>query len=246
MQITLVSSGDTVSDVLNRFQTKFSLKLNEIEAVDASKAITVQSGERSPVKKYWCPQCDVWMDRSGFDEILGSDFQEQLCKVCGSEVCHEFDQNSPAAYVQNEEISEVSLEAVSACAEVLDGLPVPIFDILLLADDCSVKERVSQIPPYLIDRAGNLFQKTAGNNDGFLTVYAQVVSKHLSNIAVNSGLVIKLMVENLEVSQTCICGSLPPFIIDRGGVYKRDYSQLSLAARYAQVVSEHLSNIVVV
>jgi hypothetical protein len=106
------------------------------------------------------------------------------------------------------------------------------------------EERVSRLPSYLLDRNGKLLKKFWSRNCD--AGYAEIVSEHLSNIAVESGLVIKLMTENLEVSQACIAGDLPPFLIHGGGVYKRDRVKLSLAPRYFQVVSEYLSNIVVV
>lgn len=106
------------------------------------------------------------------------------------------------------------------------------------------EERVSRVPPYLLDRKGNLLKKFWHRN--FDAGYAEIVSEHLSHIARDSGLVVKLMTENLEVSQACIAGDPPPFLIHGGGVYKRDRVKLSLAPRYFQVVSEYLSNTVVV
>jgi len=128
--------------------------------------------------------------------------------------------------------------------EVLEPEEKPVYIISIIADGYFSEERVNRLPPYLIDRKGNLLKRFwhRKNDAG----YSEVVSKHLSSIAVTSGLVIKLMADNLEVSQACICGDPPSFIIDRGGVYKRDRLKLSLAVRYVQVVSEFLSNIVVV
>lgn len=128
--------------------------------------------------------------------------------------------------------------------EVLEPEEKPVYAISIIADGKFSEERVSRLPPYLIDRKGNLLKKFWHRSCD--AGYAEIESKHLSNIAVNSGLVIKLMAENLEISQACICGDPPPFIVDRGGVYKRDHLKLSLAVRYAQVVSEYLSNIVFV
>jgi hypothetical protein len=130
--------------------------------------------------------------------------------------------------------------------EVLEPEEKPVYTISIIADGNFFEERVSRLPPYLIDRKGNLLKKFCWHPSSEVG-YAETVSEHLSNIVVDSGLVIKLMAENLEVSQACICGDPPPFIIDRaGGVYKRDRLKLGLTVRYAQVVSEHLSNIVVV
>ena len=129
--------------------------------------------------------------------------------------------------------------------EVLEPEEKPVYTISIIADDGNFSEvRVNRLPPYLIDRKGNLLKKFWHRDSD--AGYAEIASKHLSSIAVTSGLVIKLMAENLEVSQACICGDPPPFVIDGGGVYKRDRLKLSLAVRYAQVVSEYLTNIVVV
>lgn len=297
MQITLVSSGDTVSDVLNRFETKFfpecpddefkkkfgrslvavsecliTYSIRELKAMtdfiataftltgltppkrnskvslagwiaqvllsarkvaEASGAIGAQSGQHTSDKNYWCPQCDEWMDRSGFNEVLGSDFQEQLCKVCGSEVGHEFDENSPA-----------TVDISSSEVEVLEPEEKPVYTISIIADGSFSEERVNRLPPYLIDRKGNLLKRFWHRSCD--AGYSEITSKHLSNIAVDSGLVIKLMSDNLEVSQSCIIGDPPPFIVDRGAAYKRDQLRRGLAVSYSQVISEYLSNIVVV
>ena len=205
-----------------------SREVAEVSGLIEPAQPTAQSVDRSPGKDYWCPQCDAWMDRSGFDEVLGSDFQEQLCKVCGSEVCHEFDQtevNHPDSKI---EVLEPEVYTIS----------------IVTADGNFSEEIVSQVPPYLVDRKGNLFKKMWHRDAD--AGYVEIVSEQLSNIAVDSGVLVKLMAENLEVSQACIAGEPPPFIVDRGGVYKRDRVKLSLAIRYAQVVSEYLSNIALV
>lgn len=128
--------------------------------------------------------------------------------------------------------------------EVLESEEKPVYTISIIADGSFSEERVSALPPYLIDRKGNLLKKFWHQNCD--AGYAEIISEQLSNIAVDSGLVIKLMAEDLEVSQACICGDPPPFIVDKaGGVYKRDRLNLSLSVRYTQVISEYLSNIVV-
>ena len=151
------------------------------------------------------------------------------CPNCG--FAHEPFQNSLCTY------GDPSPEV-----EVLETEEKPVYTISILTEGKFSEERVSCLPPYLIDRKGNLLKRfwhcecDAG--------YTEIASQHLSNIAVGSGLVIKLMAENLEISQ-CICGDPPPFIVDRGGVYKRDRLKLGLVVRYVQVMSEYLSNIVV-
>ena len=152
---------------------------------------------------------------------------------------------NPRMVVQfSEAIADQVADSSSPEIKVLESEEKPVYTISILTEGNFSEERVSALPPFLIDRKGNLLKRFWHCEcDGG---YSEITSKHLSNIAVDSGLVIKLMTENLEVSQACICGDPPPFIIDRGGVYKRDYSKLGLAVRYVQVVSEHLSNIVVV
>jgi len=128
--------------------------------------------------------------------------------------------------------------------EVLEPEEKPVYTISIVADGAFSEERVNRLPPFLINREGYLLKKSWHRS--YDAGYAEITSKHLSNIAVNSGLVIKLMAENLEVSQACIVGDPPPFIVNRGGVYKRDQVKRGLAVSYSQLVSEHLSNIVVV
>jgi len=127
----------------------------------------------------------------------------------------------------------------------VEVLEPEIYTISIVAADYSFSEkRVNRLPPYLLNRQGKLLKKFWHRNCD--AGYAEIVSEHLSHITVESGLVIRLMAENLEVSQACIFGDPPPFLIHAGGVYKRDRVKLSLAPRYFQVVSEYLSNIVVV
>lgn len=38
---------------------------------------------------YYCPNCQKWLDRSGFTEIFATDYQERLCRTCNEEVWHE-------------------------------------------------------------------------------------------------------------------------------------------------------------
>ena len=118
------------------------------------------------------------------------------------------------------------------------------YTISIIADGKFSEERVSRLPPYLIDRKNNLLKEFWHRSCD--AGYSEIKFEHLSNIAADSGLIVKLMAENLQVSQACICGDPPPFIVDRGGVYKRDRLKLGLAVRYVQVISEYLLNIVVV
>jgi hypothetical protein len=170
------------------------------------------------------PRLEVWVIR--FEFIAGLVLASEANSVVASEAIADQVADSPGI-------------------EVLEPEEKPVYTILCSTDDGNFsKELVSQLPPYLIDRKGNLLKRLWHRDRD--AGYSQIISEHLSDISVNSGLVIKLMTENLEVSQACICGDPPPFIVDdRGGVYKRDV-KLTLAVRYAQVVSERLSNIIVV
>lgn len=135
-------------------------------------------------------------------------------------------------------------EAPVAEIEVLEPEAKPVYTISIIADGSFSEERVNRLPPYLIDRKGNLLKRFWHRSCD--AGYSEITSENLSNIAVSSGLVIRLMAEDLEVLQACIAGDPPPFIVYRGGAYKRDRLKLSLSVRYVQVVCEHLSNIVVV
>jgi hypothetical protein len=112
------------------------------------------------------------------------------------------------------------------------------------------EEWVSCLPPYLVDRQGNLFCKTW--SPSCHAHYSQLVCKNLSNIAAvaSDSKKIKLMTDDLVVFEACIYGELPPFIIWGAGVYKRmpvlACKSLSSSSQYAQVIAENLSNIVLV
>lgn len=134
--------------------------------------------------------------------------------------------------------------------EVLEPEGKPIYTIVICADRHVLKERVNALPPYLVDSRGELFLKAWSSPCD--ATYSQLTAEHLSNIVVagkHNGNSIQLMTENLVSCECFIRGEHPPFIIDeQGGVYKRmkrmfyDKSPLP----YAQVISEHLSNIIVV
>lgn len=368
-----ISLSCWISEIFLHIYTPIQVSATKDAPMIAEKAIAV--ADESAGKNYWCPQCEAWMDRNGFNEILHSDFQEQLCKVCGSEVCHELDRDFPVtqsvdipsetyptsgliisfgktleylsqksvtrrtwrdthaqkfinAFTQNklvrafdkdpryggkqigwcrlscapykEQLSDMPESDLLAeggmCStigefieqyfdsnprlevwvvrfkfiadsvfaaevnpvvatdqvtnspapeiEVLEPEEKPVYTISIVADGAFSEERVNRLPPFLINREGYLLKKSWHRSCD--AGYAEITSKHLFSIAVNSGLVVRLMTENLEVSQACICCDPPPFIIDKGGVYKRDQVKRGLAVSYSQVISECLSNIVVV
>lgn len=136
--------------------------------------------------------------------------------------------------------------------EVLEPEEKPVYKIVISRNANFTEERVSSLQPYLVDRQGNLFKKCWSPSCD--AGYSQLISEHLSNIAIvtrgvemDGGVKIELMTDDLVVSEVCIKGSPPPFIIgDRGGVYKRiqrTVFTLTQPLQYAQVISERLSNI---
>jgi hypothetical protein len=225
---------------------------NAHEVVDASQAIeppapVAESVGCSAAKEYYCPHCDAWMNRSGFMGVFAIDYQEQLCKVCNAEVRHVVDADQATDYL-------------SAKVEVLGPEEKPGYKISMHTDRLFGKtsaraawsfteEWVSCLPPYLVDRQGNLFCKTW--SPSCHAHYSQLVCKNLSNIAaVVGGTKIKLMTDDLVVSEASVHGEPPPFIIWGAGVYKR-MRRLACESpppplQYAQVVAENLSNIVLV
>ncbi len=244
MQITLVSSGDTVSDVLNRFETNFSLNWVEIEEKFSRWMVSISE---SLIKTYSIRELKAMTDfLANTFNVADLDTPKRNSKLSLADWIAKvlFDAHEMAE--ASEAIADQVADSPSPEIEVLEPEEKPAYTISILIGDKFSEERVSCLPPYLVDRKGNLLERLCWLNHCDAG-YSEITSKHLSNIAVNSGLVVRLMAENLEVSQACICGDPPPFIIDRtGGVYKRDRLKVHLAVRYAQVVSEYLSNIVVV
>lgn len=273
MQITLVSSGDTVSDVLNRFEANFSSIFNWVVTEKESGRSLIAISEVLAKTRYICdlkrmadflatafnvadldaPKRNSKVSLAGWiaqvllsiREVMEASgaITEQVtaaeCPDCG--FVHEPFQNTlcPDGSV-NPEI----IDPADPGVEVLEPEEKPIYTISILADGAFCEERVSRLPPFLIDRKGNLLKKFWHRSCD--VGYSEITSKHLSNIAIDSGLVVKLMADNLEVSQACIVGDPPPFIVDRGGVYKRDQVRRGLAVSYSQVISEYLSNIVLI
>ncbi len=110
------------------------------------------------------------------------------------------------------------------------------------------EEQVNALPLYLLDRQGNLFEKTPCPVSSYDASYVQIVSEHLSNIAEEHGQLIELTTNDLVVYKVNIHGNPSPYVVHKG-VYKRmTWGVISLGStvKYAQVVSEHLSNITVV
>lgn len=229
MQITLVSSGDTVSDVLDKFVSLFCVNESEINSFTDSQYLRLRSSihELKEIVDFLLNKftVDLTLPKRNSKVSLAGWIAEVLLSV-------------------REVSADQGIDSPSPEVEVLEPEKKPVYTISIIADGKISEERVSRLPPYLIDRKGNLLKKFWHRSCD--AGYSEIVSKNLSNIAVDSGFVVKLMTEDLQVCQACICGDPPPFIVDRGGVYKRDRLKLNLAIRYAQVVSEYLSNIVVV
>lgn len=139
--------------------------------------------------------------------------------------------------------------------EILEPEEKPVYQISIHSARHADKkgwgftERVSALPPYLLDREGNLFERSSYTVPSCDASYAQITSQHLSNIAEEHGQVIELMTDDLVVYRVNVHGNPPPYVVHKRGVYKRmTWGVISLGsiAKYAQVVSECLSNIVVV
>lgn len=269
MQITLVSSGDTVSDVLNRFETEFCLQpvgivkkisrqmffsvfdvlmehsIRELKAMADFVATVFKVAGLDAPKRNSKISLASWVTKvllnarevSETSEAIGDQVTNTECPDCG--FVHEPFQNT---LCPSGEVSPQIIDPASE-VEVLEPEEKPVYTISIVADGGFSEERVSHLPPFLIDRKGSLLKKFWHRS--YDAGYSEITSKHLSNIAVSSGLVIKLMADN-EVFQARICGSPPPFIVNKGGVYKRDQVRRGLAVSYSQVISEYLSNIAVV
>jgi hypothetical protein len=239
-QITLVSSGDTISDVLDRFEANF---FNWVEIQEKFSRWAV------PVSGYLL-ECSIRELKAMTDflanafNVAGLDAPKRNSKVSLADWIVGVLLSAREVVEASGAIADQVVDSPSSEVEVMEPEEKPVYTISIVANGNLSEERVSSLPPYLLDRKGNLLKKFWHRSCD--AGYAEITSEQLFNIAVESGLVIKLMTENLEVSQACICGDPPPFIIvDGGGVYKRDRLKQRLVVRYAQVVSEYLSNIVI-
>jgi len=242
MQITLVSSGDTVSDVLNRFEVKFSLNWIEIEEKFSRWMFSISE---SLIKTYSIRELKAMTDflATTFN-VPDLDAPKRNSKISLAGWIAQVLLSAREASEAASEIADQVTDSPTPEIEVMEPKEKPVYTISIIADGAFSEERVSHLPPYLIDRKGNLLKRFWHRSCD--AGYSEITSQHLSNIAVDSGLVITLTTDNLEVSHACIVGDPPPFIVDRGGVYKRDQVRRDLSFTYSQVVSENLSNIVVV
>lgn len=235
MQITL-TSGDTVSDVLNRFETKFCSHSAELNSIFDPDFL---------VGAYLIYDLKAMRDFLGTAfKIEGCDTPKRNSKVSLAGWIAQVLLSAREVADTSEAITEQATDSLTPKIEVLEPEEKPIYTISIIADGAFSEERVNRLPPFLIDRKGRLLKKSWHRSCD--AGYSEITSQHLSHIAVDSGLVIKLMTESLEVSQACICGDPPPFIINKGGVFKRDQVKRGLAVSYSQVISEYLANIVVV
>ncbi|WP_373534732.1 hypothetical protein [Microcoleus sp.] len=171
------------------------------------------------------------------------------CDKCGGRGCGECDfVHEPFQNTLCPD-GEVSPQII----EVLEPEEKPVYKISIIADGKFSEERVSRLPPYLIDRKGNLLERLWHCIDwqhrSCDARYGEITSKHLSNIAEQYGQIIELATDDLVVDKVNIHGNPPPYVVHKGGVYKRmTWGVISLGSivKYAQVISEYLSNIVVV
>jgi hypothetical protein len=58
---------------------------------DVPGAERVEAGGVEERQTHYCPSCKKWMTRRGFRETMNSDYQEQLCLVCDTEVLYYLD-----------------------------------------------------------------------------------------------------------------------------------------------------------
>lgn len=242
MQITLVSSGDTVSDVLNRFEVEFCLhRAGIVEKISRRMFSSVHD----LLMEHSIRELKTMVDFVATAlNVVGLDAPKRNSKISLANWITQVLLSAREAVESSEAIADQAVDSPSPEIEVLGSEEKPVYTISIIADGSFSEERVNRLPSYLIDRKGHLLKRFWHRS--YDAGYSEIASKHLSNIAANTGLVIKLMAESLEVSQACICGDPPPFIVNQGGVYKRDHLKPGLAVRYSQVVSECLSNIVVV
>lgn len=243
MQITLVSSGDTVSRVLNQFETNFSLNWVEIKEEFSHLATSMSE---FLIKKYSIRELKAM-----------TDFLITAFKVVDLDAPKRNSKVSLAGWIEKvllatREVAEASgviADSRVAEVEVLQPEKAPVYEIALLTGDGrSTKAQVTQTPPYLV-HDHRVFEKSSFVCAAFDVVYNQTLSEHLSDINEGHGQPIELRTDDLVVVEACVHGSPPPFIVNAGGVYKRmTWGVISWGkiVKYAQVVSEHLSNIVVV
>jgi hypothetical protein len=244
MQITLVSSSGSVSHVLNQFQEKFSLNWTEIEKKSSRQVVFIP---------------ETLVERSIRELKAMTDFLLTTFNIANFDTPKRNSKVSLAGWIADvlliaREMVDTSETAIDQNAnadgdstlevEVLEPEEKPVYTIALIADGSFSEEQVCSLPPYLIDRKGKLLKKFWHRSCD--AGYAEIVSEQLSNIAAEGGLVIRLMTESLEVFQGCIRGNPPPFVIYERGVYKRDFLKPRLSVCYYQIISECLSNIVVV
>lgn len=218
MQITLVSSGDTVFDVLNRFEAEFSLNWTEIEkkfsrwmvsiseslvkiySIRELKAMTDFLAASFNVVDLDAPKRNSKVSLAGWiaqvllsarevaeaseaitSEVIADQISNAKCPNCG--FVHEPFQNT---LCPNGDVSPQIIDPSEI--EVMEPEEKPIYTISIIADGAFSEERVSHLPPYLIDRKGNLLKRFWHRSCD--AGYSEITSKHLSSIAVDSGLVV--------------------------------------------------------
>jgi hypothetical protein len=143
-------------------------------------------------------------------------------------------------------------DSPSAKVEVLEPEEKPVYKISIHRDreiiqgkrSDSTEERVSALPPYLLDRQRDLFEKSSYTVPSCDASYTQVACEQLSNIAQEHGQLIELITDDLMVYKVNVHGNPPPYVVHKRSVYKRmTWGAISLGStvKYAQVICEHLS-----
>jgi hypothetical protein len=230
MQVSSRSSN-SISNVLDGFLSRFLWGKPELNSFTDPDYLRISSSI-SELKE----MVDFLFDRLTFQDLnppkrnskisLASWIANVVLSVCEAE------ENSKA--VAPTEVSE------------LEVLAPETFDIVLFDDDrCTEEYKTTQAPPFLI-HAHKLFERTRSTLD---LHYFEIPSQHLSDISEEHGQPIALTTHDLVAFAANIHGNPPRFIIHKNGAYKRitwGVIGLGSTVKYAQVIAESLSNIVVV
>jgi hypothetical protein len=214
----------------------------------------------APYKEPLCdmPQEDL-LAEGGMCGTIGQFIQQYFDSNSRLEVWvirFEFIAESTVLAFEVKTIADQVTDSPSPEIEILEPEQKPVYKISIHPDRqvdgmgwSFTNERVSALPPYLLDRQTNLFEKSNYTAPSCDASYVQAASEHLSNIAEEYGQLIELMTDDLVVYRVNVHGNPPPHVVHKRGVYKRmTWGVISLGStvKYAQVVSECLSNIAVV
>lgn len=243
MQITLAQAGGTFSDILNQFESLYFVNMGKkisepIELICQNFISEFKIGELKKMVDFLVGTLVVPLESPKKNSKIS--LAQWLAQVLVSTAKLEAETQELLPF--EEPIASVEVEVVQP----------PVFDILLLGEHSSSECRVSQTPPYLIDRNGDLFAKGISNSPTVTHYTEEFFREYLSSIeAVDGKRQIELYSDNLVLRKTAINRTPPHFLItEEGGVYKRVPHQSKLLRstpiRYCQVISEYLSNVSVV